>query len=333
MIKPYCNITKVTFIQAILMLIIAITYRSADANRYQTNKNEVSNFFNAEIEDRQALDKFLEDSQKQGQGAIESREAIKTLDLNEASLEQKTSELNSIGANDLESRGAEERTKEENAYYDQLEIDYSDPKILNHKKDIDKITEANEKLTSRLVEGLRELNIDCHQVKGEKELEPEYRLEIEKEHLKDTIYNQHICEELRNRYNCSDMLTLKCIKRGMRWNPWQYREVHIAGDTVYHGAKHLGYAIKWKKKRWGWHLHSNSAGWRVFLSNHLNIPLEQIGEQIHFPAGTRGVGGTHPIFEQWRIVFDAYVFGYNYRDGEEICEQWSEDWNEACRLQ
>ena len=119
----------------------------------------------------------------------------------------------------------------------------------------------------------------------------------------------------------------------MKWNPWQYREVQIAGDTVYHGAKHLGYAVFWKKKRWGWHLTFDSAGWRVFLSNHFGIPLEQIHEQIHFPGGARGIGGNHPIYEHWRIVFDAYLFGYNYRDGHEICEEWAEDWTENCRLQ
>jgi hypothetical protein len=321
------------FLQILLMLIIIVASSRADANRHQTNKNDISNLFQSEIEDRQGLDKFLENSKNQAESGIGNKAGLQELGTNEGALENKTSELNSINANSLESRGQEERAKEENAYYEVLEIDYTDPKILNHKKDIDKITDANEKLTSRLIDGLRDLDIDCKTVKGDKELEPQYAIEIKKEHFKDTKYNKTTCEELRNKYNCTDTLKLSCKKRGMKWNPWQYREVQIAGDTVYHGAKHLGYAVFWKKKRWGWHLTFDSAGWRVFLSNHFGIPLEQIHEQIHFPGGARGIGGNHPIYEHWRIVFDAYLFGYNYRDGHEICEEWVEDWTENCRLQ
>jgi len=298
-----------------------------------TNKNDISNFFNQEIKDKQQLESFLANSQQEAEQGIESKRAVEALGIKEQELEHKTSELNAVNANSLENKGQEERAKEENAYYERLEVDYNDPKIINHKKDIDKIAEASEKLMSRLTEGLKELGINCKQVKGDRELEPEYAIEIEKEQQKDTVYNQHICEELRSRYNCSDTVTLKCAKKGMQWDPWQYKEVQIPGDTVYHGAKHLGYAIFWKKKRWGWHLSFDSSGWRVFLANHLGIPLEQIGEQIHFPGGARGIGGTHPVYERWRIVFNYYVFGYDYRDGHEVCAQWQEDWHEVCKLQ
>jgi hypothetical protein len=331
---PGANLCTINiFLQIILMLIIIVTNSRADANRHPTNKNDISNLFQSKIEDRQGLDEFLENSKSQSEQGIIVKGAVQALGVNESELEGKTSELNSINANNLESRGQEERAKEENDYYKALEIDYNDQKILNHKKDIDKIADANEKLTSRLIEGLRDLDIDCKTVKGDKELEPEYSIEIEKEHFKDVNYNQTFCEELRNKYYCTNELTLKCIKKGTKWNSWQYRQVEINGDIVYHKAKDLGYAIFWKKKRYGWHLSLNSAGWRVFLSNHFNIPLEQIDEEIHFPEGARGIGGNHPVYEEWRVVFDAYVFGYNYRDGVEICEQWSEDWAEKCILQ
>lgn len=157
---------------------------------------------------------------KQAQEAIKSKDAVQALGAQDTELEAKVSELNSIQANDLEAKGQEEQAKEENTYYKQLEIDYSDPKIINHKKDIDKIAEANERLTSRLIEGLRDFDIDCKTVgakRREQEIEPSYYLEIEKEQEKDTIYNQTFCEELRNKYHCSNQLTLKCIKKGMRW--------------------------------------------------------------------------------------------------------------------
>jgi hypothetical protein len=186
---PKMNLFSVNvFLQILLMLIIIVTSSRADANRHQTNKNDISNLFQSEIEDRQGLDKFLENSKSQSEQGVTGKGAVQALGVNENELESKTSELDAINAEALESSGQEERAKEENSYYDSLEIDYTDPKILNHKKDIDKITDANEKLTSRLIEGLRDLDIDCKTVKGDKELEPEYALEIEKEHFKDVTY-------------------------------------------------------------------------------------------------------------------------------------------------
>jgi conjugal transfer mating pair stabilization protein TraN len=96
------------------------------------------------------------------------------------------------------------------------------------------------------------------------------------------------------------------------------RIVDIPGDTVYHNAVHLCYSIKWKKKRFGLFRHQNSAGWRVFLSNYLNIPIEQIDEQIHFPEGDKGVGcGTHWVANK-QAAYDLYRFGYTYRFQENL---------------
>ena len=41
------------FLQIVLMLIIIVASSRADANRHQTNKNDISNLFQSEIEDRQ----------------------------------------------------------------------------------------------------------------------------------------------------------------------------------------------------------------------------------------------------------------------------------------
>ena len=345
------------FLQMTLMLIIITTSSRAEANRHQTNKNDISNLFNQEVEDRQGLDQFLENSKKQAESGIGNKAGLQELGTNEGALENKTSELNSINANSLESRGQEERAKEENSYYDSLEIDYTDPKILNHKKDIDKIADANTRLMSRLIEGLRDLDIDCKTVKGDKELEPEYRIEIEKEHFKDTIYNQHICEELRNRYNCNDTVTLKCAKTGLRYGEWQHKTIKLPGHALHNEKMHWGYAVKWKYKRWGWHItpyHPQGFGeyqidspWRnnpeliiadarLYLANKLGVQLEQIREDVGFPQGGRGVddgSSINPVGCRWRVAWDQYEFTYYYRDTYPVCEVWSEDWNEVCRLQ
>jgi hypothetical protein len=119
----------------------------------------------------------------------------------------------------------------------------------------------------------------------------------------------------------------------MKWNPWQYKVEKVPGRVVYDQARHLGYAVFWKKKRYGWHISSNSRGWRVFLSRYLNIPLIQIDRNISFPNGNRGVGDITPLYDQWRVKWDHYLIGYKYRDGVEICTEWAEEWTERCVLQ
>lgn len=341
----------------VLMLVIIVASSKAQANRHQTNRNDISNLFNQEIEDRQGLDQFLENSKKQAESGVGSKAGLRELGANESALENKTSELNSINANSLESRGQIERAKEENSYYDSLEIDYTDPKILNHKRDIDKIADANKRLMSRLIEGLRDLDIDCKTVKGDKELEPQYVIEIEKEHFKDVTYNQHICEELRNRYNCNDTVTLKCAKTGLRYGEWQHKTIKLPGHALHNEKMHWGYAVKWKYKRWGWHItpyHPKGKGeyqidspWknnpeliiadaRLYLANKLGVQLEQIREDVGFPPGGRGVedgSSINPVGCRWRVAWNEYEFTYYYRDTYPVCEVWSEDWNEVCRLQ
>ena len=234
------------------MLIFLIASTTAKGNRHQINKNDISNLFNQEVEDRQGLDKFLENSKKEAEQGVASKKAVQILEMNEPELEDKAFELNSINANSLESKGEEERAKEENTYYESLEIDYTDPKILNHKKDIDKIADANTRLLSRLIEGLRDFGIDCKTVKGDKELEPEYHLEIKKEPLKDVTYNQNICEEVRNRYSCTDTLTMKCTDLGFIAGTLK----NVTGNMVHklygNGVLHIGVNEKaYFYNKWG----------------------------------------------------------------------------------
>jgi hypothetical protein len=342
-----------------LLLIVLLTNGSVYANRHQTNKNKVTNFFNEEIEDRQGLEQFLEDSRKEATQGIESKGAIEALGAKEHELENKTSELNSISANSLESRGQEERAKEENAYYDQLEVDYTDPQIIHHKKDIDKIADANEKLMSRLLEGLKEFDIDCKTVKGDEEIEPEYVLEIEKEHFKDTTYNKTLCEELRNKYNCTDELKVKCTRTGPRYGEWQYKTIRFGGAELHNSKMDWGYARKRCRKEWDWLITPNHpkrgpfgygdslqvdscwrdnpaaivADARVFIAGKVGAGLDQIREDIVFPPEGRGIGNQFWGVGRWRHPWEEYEFGYWYRDIYQVCELWDEEWTEECKLQ
>jgi len=323
----------------ILKFVSLILFLCADhqALAIQTQINKVTDLFDKHIEDKEALLQNIKQQNDNAMEQIKSRthqDSIKGID----GAEGEANKLNSIKETDLDEAGREKRGSQEYQFYDEneLEPDYTKPGNRMHKLDSDDIVTATEKtmrqIGTDLMKRLIELGFNCKTLKGATYKDPIYYIDIKREDQKNTEYDQFLCEEPRNQYSCNDLVSLNCVKRGMKWNPWQYRQVQIAGDTVYHGAKHLGYAVFWKKKRWGWHLIFDSAGWRVFLSNHFGIPLEQIHEQIHFPGGARGIGGNHPVYEYWRIVFDAYLFGYNYRDGHEICEEWAEDWTERCML-
>ena len=355
MILTICLLAYVALMPTIIM-----ASGSGGTNRHQTNRNEITNFFNKEVEDRQGLEQFIENSKRESEQGIASKGAIQALGVSENELEEKTSELNSINANSLESVAQDERAKEENNYYDALEVDYTDPKIINHKKDVDKIADANERLMSRLIEGLRDLEIDCKTVKGNIEIEPEYHLEIEREHLKDTIYNQHICEELRNKYNCTDTVTLKCSRTGSRYGEWEYRTIRFGGAELHNNKMDWGFAIKRCRKKWDWFIMPNhpkahpffgygdskqvDSPWRnnaaaiindarIFITGKIGAGIDQIREDIVFPPDGRGIGHQFWGVGRWRHVWNEYEFGYWYRDIYQVCEVWVEDWNEACKLQ
>lgn len=165
-------------------------------------------------------------------------------------------ELDSIKETDLDSAGKAKRSSEEYKFYDEneLEPDYTKPGNYKYKKDSDEIVNASERimhaLGANLIKKLGTEGFDC-KTPGADRKEPVYYIDIKRNEEKNTRYDQFFCEEPRNQYNCNDTVSLHCVKRGMQWNPWQYREVKIAGNTIYQGAQHLGYAIFWKKKRWG----------------------------------------------------------------------------------
>jgi len=341
-IKKTC---PVLIIFALLFTAIITGIRGeAYGNRYQTNKNDISNLFNQEIEDRQGLEQFLEDSSREAQKRVEGKAAIDALGQKEGALQQKAAELDAVNANDLEARGREERVKEENTYFDKLEIDYSNPQVVNHKNDIDKIVDATNKLASKLLDGLRDIGIDCKQIKGDKELEPNYSLDIKKEDFKETIYERKVCEVLRNQYNCRDSLLLRCVKKGIAFGSWQNRTMVMTFVTIPERW--------WTVDRWE-NSYCACGRWRInpaynqeiaiHIAGTIKARLDQVyvGHQnivvIPRPNLSTNVDWSD-CHEKWGEFYSdqrwaKVMFHYQYKPNYEICEQWSEDWNEVCKLQ
>jgi hypothetical protein len=139
----------------------------------------------------------------------------------------------------------------------------------------------------------------------------------------------------------------------MAWNPWQNRTMvktfgeiprhwWIAGrhtDSTYHGRNGHGLSIgKWT---------INSVYVKemaTYIAGMIGVNLEQVyvGYQniVLVPAPNRGsvnvdFSNCHLAWFGWYIdvVPVRVTFHYQYRDGYPICEQWSEDWSEACIIQ
>ena len=319
----------------IVFLIIIVFGHLAHGEK--TNVNEITNYFNNEIGDKNGLESFLEHSKNDANQGISNKEGLKTLGISEVESEKKTKELNSIDANSLEGAGQQEAVKEEHKYYDSLEVNYGSPQIQRHKQDVDLIANASQKLMSRLIEGLKEMNVDCKQVKGNKEIEPEYYIDIQKEHLKDTIYNENVCEELHNKYNCTDVVTLKCVKTGFKHKDWQNKEIAFSGNLLFSIHRwDWEWVIHWKKGRYGWHVvlrtKYNVDQARELIAHTIGATIDQIHDTVEGPPAGRGIGNIHTM-ENDIVGWDQYVFKYKYRDKYLVCEQWGEDWNERCKLQ
>jgi len=322
-----------------------------------TQKNKQTDLFDSSIDNFADFTNKLEHGK---QGGIDSMggeggspQGLKYITKKSKSeLEGESSKLESINENDLASKGREELIKD-----DTLNKIYRDPKRpgeKQHLKDAKTIAEAQDKLLDSILAQLKDLGVDCKTVKGDKKVEPEYFLQTRTSNHKDTIYNQTFCEELRNSYNCRDTLTAKCIRTGTRYKDPVPRTIRFNGHWLHHNKMNWGWAVKWKKKRWGWHITSHHpGGWeggedyqidspwrqnpaaiiadaRAHIASHLGLPLEQIGEHVDFPG--RGIGNINSVGCRWRVAWDEYEFGYTYREPYQVCEQWSEDWTERCGI-
>jgi hypothetical protein len=338
-----------------MILLILTNYTFAEAPRHKTRLNEVTDMFDKEVEDKANLEQMIENSKTQAEQGIADKEVIKTLELKENELENKTTKLNSINANSLESEGQREKAKEEHAYYDALEVDYTDPQIINHHKDMDKILSASDRLMGRLIEGLKDLGVDCKTVKGDKEIEPEMYLDIEKEQQRDTVYDQHICEEPRNQYSCSDVVTLKCTNKGS--GNFEARTIRFAYNEMPH---HWWGGLYGTTPVFG--INGRNRGFIDFLGSdtfkHLgsdNVKVE-VTEYIKRKTGANDVAlpdqrilirmGLDVLYQldesgnngpwegiMWPPVDTDSTIRFFYRvSQEDKCISWSEEWVETCAL-
>ena len=316
------------------------------------NVNEQTDLFEESVDNWSGLQAELTGQKNNALGGVKSSKGLESLtDKISSEITQSAESLSSIDAVDLNSRGSEELGK--TGLMNDIYVDFNRPLHKQSMVDARKLANAQNKLIGNLLGKLKDIGVDCRTVKGLAEKEPAYYLQIEETQHKDTVYNKSICEELRNQYRCSDSVSLTCKKTGKRYGEWQAKTIRFSGHTLHWNKVNWGYAVKWKRKRWGWHITPyHPKGWgkyqidsiwrnnpaaiiadaRSFIAEHLKVDLEQIGEDIVFPASGRGIGNIGGVGCRWRVIWDEYEFGYQFRETYDICEQWSEDWTERCSL-
>ncbi|MDP4709283.1 MAG: hypothetical protein NWS20_04720 [Rickettsiaceae bacterium] len=327
-----------------------------------TNINEVTDLFERSVPNKDQYISDLEGIRTGGISSIEKGESLQHVQDIEKS-ESEASRLSSIRAVDLDEEGRKARQSEDYSFYDEgeFEPDLTKPGNKQHKEDVLHIVNATAKLLADLTGKLKELGINCKTVKGPKQKEPIYTIDVRREAQNNTIYDQFFCEEPRSQYRCTDSVTLTCQRKGKGYGDWEDRVIRFNGHAIYAEKMNWGYAIKWKDSRWGWHIspyHPQRGifGWpdqvdsswrdnpaaiiadaRSYIAAKLQVSVEQIGENVIFPSdnGGRGVEGGNitATGQRHRVVWDEYEFKYQFREAFDICEEWAEDWSEKCTLQ
>ena len=324
----------------------------------KTNVNKQTDLFESGIEDYSSFESQMDSMKQKAIDGIGDPENIELIsDKSSGEIEEAAGNLSAIKANDLHSRGRDEVMQ--TGIMEELHVDYTKPLNTQHRKDALKIADASSELLGNLAALLKDLGIDCKTVKGNKIIEPEYYIDVKKEQTKDTVYNKTLCEELRNKYNCTDELKVKCTRTGPRYGEWQYKTIRFGGAELHNSKMDWGYARKRCRKEWDWLITPNHpkrgpfgygdslqvdscwrdnpaaiiADARVFIAGKVGAGLDQIREDIVFPPEGRGIGNQFWGVGRWRHPWEEYEFGYWYRDIYQVCELWDEEWTEECKLQ
>jgi hypothetical protein len=324
----------------------------------KTNINPKTDLFEKEIEDYGTFEKAMDVLKEQAVNGITSSGNLKLIsDKTEDEIKAAAGDLSSIRATDLQAKGREEVVR--TGIMEELHVVYTNPLNAAHQKDAVSIADSSGDLLGKVLVLFKEFGIDCRAAQGNKVIEPEYYIEIKKEKVKDTVYTKTMCEEPRNKYNCRDILSMRCSKRGIRWGLWQSRQIVISGSELFRSGKtvfwvdHTGrscfeYKLSVGPRTIGGFFSAprtippNSyhvALMREFLvTKHPGSTLDNISTEMSswWSGGLFSVDGWYYGGRRlghkdygWR----SYTVNYQYRDGYPVCEQWSEDWSETCILQ
>lgn len=326
----------------------------------KTNVNKVDPLFDENIPDYRSFERDMLEHKKAVASGV--GRGLGTKDVVGASDAEKTArDLSEISANDLESRGRAKGAAD--SMFNEIFVDYSKPGNMQIKKDMEEIAESSGNMMKVILGMLKDLGVDCKSVKGNTQIEPQYHIDLKSRTDRDkgeTVYDPYFCEQPRREYHCLDEVTVTCKKKGIKWGPWQDKEIRVPGAELisYSADKHMfriektddrvfDYFLRlnsWKELGW-WReeLKSPEAGHilhaRKFLATkHEGATIDNIAEEMssssegnHFSISGRRYDGRALGSKDY--AFASYVINYKYRDGSPACLEWDEDWGEECQLQ
>lgn len=331
----------------VLILICCLLCQKQAFANVKTNINEVTRFLDDEIKDKDQLLDKIEMQKQLGANAIETSSASANIVAIE-SAEDEASSLNSIRAVDLDDAGRSKRISKEYSFYDEgeFEPDWTKPGNSMHKEDADDIVAATAIKIKELLSKLQEAGVICAQKKGPVQREPVYTIQLKKENQKNTEYDQFLCEEPRNKYSCTNLLHLTCIRKSsgdalpgtIRINVSEM-PAHWWLGRGNDGNASYGYTTNL-------FLIFNTAVMEEVKAKiiekigpvDIEVPAQQImifgGEQVMYQLNEYGQYGTvqntwHPNPEG---VSGSIRFFYRAKLKAK-CEEWEEDWTERCALQ
>ncbi len=318
----------------------------------KTNVNQVTDLFDSNIEDKDKFFQQLDGNKNNALAQIKSKEALANIEGIKGS-DGKAKELQNIKATDLDSAGRKVRASKEFQFYDENEFepDYTKPGNRLHKLDANKISQASSKTLKELLAKFSDIGVDCKTVKGPVAKEPTYYIDLKKEQQKNTEFDQFFCEELRNKYDCRDEVELTCKKKGKKYGDWQLREITYSGEDVHNNHFNWVQSVYWKmtgsgKSKYKGVINASAApSIRDDIAAKLKVGVDQIEIVIPAPRKkfsffdfnsvhsiTEGIGGLMEWpRDRFRMAW-AYPISYKFREGSEICAQWSEEWTERCLL-
>lgn len=251
-----------------------------------------------------------------------------------AAISQDIENLKGIEAKDLNNKGTREMQKQD--AISSLHMDYSESGNQMHWEYAKELSDGMDELMPELLNKLKEIGADCRIIKGSKEQEPSFYLQMKQTKHKDTKYNQAFCEALRGSYNCTDSVALRCLKRGMRYEPWQEREITYGGYEVWTQHRNWLTAVYWKKPRRGKSKDRGiiTVGAASLIKDDIAKKLKCRSDQVEVKSAAVGMGGLMHEYPRDRFrVYQQYKVRYRFREGNEICKRWEETWTERCLQQ
>jgi hypothetical protein len=326
----------------LIFLLFSIFAFNAEAH-VRTNVNEVTDLFEKNIDNKEQEFKVLQKNNDDALDNISSEGGYQYIQGMDKDVNGKISELNSIRDTDLDNAGREKRHSDEYKFYDegQFEPDYTRPGNKMHREDAMTIAIGTRKTLDALLTELHNIGVDCKTIKGPKQKEAKFFIDIQRAAQKNTEYDLFLCEELRNQYQCDDSVALTCKTKGINLHPWQRKTFDFNGHEIRNNWFEVFYSRKIKKKHFRHYIHNNpttKVHFRNVLAQKHGVTAEHIStdnwaiENLDHYVNPykRAWGGVHIGGKGY--IYPTYRIHYDYRTSNEICEEWSEDWTERCTI-